>query len=304
MQNAEEKRESGERPKSADEIDIHIALKDVKHKLVIMSGKGGVGKSTVAANLAVALSMRGHTVGILDCDIHGPTIPKLLGVEGKRPVVTGAGVEPIPVAPRIKVMSIGFLLSDNDSPVIWRGPLKMMAIKQFLGEVKWGELDYLIIDLPPGTGDEPLSIAQLLPGPDGALIVTTPQDVALLSVRKSINFARALNLPVIGLIENMSGLTCPHCGKRVDVFKTGGGMRACMDLTVPFLGCIPLDPMITDTGDAGRPFVTESMSSPTAKAFEEIARKVEELVGGAQKEEGGEEGKVEGGKGSEDGPNK
>ncbi|MEM4728829.1 MAG: Mrp/NBP35 family ATP-binding protein [Thermoplasmata archaeon] len=304
MQNAEEKRERGERPKSADEIDIHIALKDVKHKLVIMSGKGGVGKSTVAANLAVALSMRGHTVGILDCDIHGPTIPKLLGVEGKRPVVTGAGVEPIPVAPRIKVMSIGFLLSDNDSPVIWRGPLKMMAIKQFLGEVKWGELDYLIIDLPPGTGDEPLSIAQLLPGPDGALIVTTPQDVALLSVRKSINFARALNLPVIGLIENMSGLTCPHCGKRVDVFKTGGGMRACMDLTVPFLGCIPLDPMITDTGDAGRPFVTESMSSPTVKAFEEIARRVEELVGGAQKEEGGEEGKVEGGKGSEDGPNK
>jgi len=279
----EERKGAGERPRSGDEIDIGIALKDVRHKLVIMSGKGGVGKSTVAANLAMALSMRGRAVGVLDCDIHGPTIPKLLGIEGVQPSVTGGGIEPVIVPPRLKVMSIGFLLSDRDTPVIWRGPLKMMAIKQFLGEVKWGELDYLIIDLPPGTGDEPLSIAQLLPKPDGALIVTTPQDVALLSVRKSINFARMLNLPVLGLIENMSGLTCPHCGKVIEVFGTGGGRRACTDLTVPFLGCIPLDPMITETGDAGKPFVLESSSSPSVRAFDEIARKVDELVGGNTK---------------------
>lgn len=273
-----------ERPRTGDDIDIGIALKDVRHKIVVLSGKGGVGKSTVASNLAMALAMRGKAVGIVDCDIHGPTIPKLLGIEGLRPSATGGGIEPILVPPRLKVMSIGFLLTDNDSPVIWRGPLKMMAIKQFLGEVKWGPLDYLIADLPPGTGDEPLSIAQLLPAPDGAIIVTTPQDVALLSVRKSINFARALNLRVLGLIENMSGFTCPHCGKTVDPFKRGGGERACLEMAVPFLGRIPLDPMITETGDEGRSFIVGSSSSPSVRAFEEIARKVEDIVGEGRRE--------------------
>ena len=261
-----------------EEIDIGERLRGVKHKLVVMSGKGGVGKSTVAANLAMALTMHGKSVGIVDCDIHGPTIPKMLGIEDRIPAMSAKGLEPVMVPPRLKVMSMGFLISNRDSPVIWRGPLKMAVIKQFLGEVNWGDLDYLIIDLPPGTGDEPLSVAQLLPAPDGAIIVTTPQDVALLSVRKSINFARALNMRVLGLIENMSGFTCPHCGKTVNIFGSGGGQKACMDLTVPLLGCIPLDPMIAETGDSGKPFVLESSDSPAVKAFDEIALKLEEIV--------------------------
>jgi len=271
---------------AVEEVDIGERLRGVKHKLVVMSGKGGVGKSTVAANLAMSLAMHGKSVGIVDCDIHGPTIPKMLGVEDRMPTMSEKGMEPVPVPPRLKLMSMGFLISNRDSPVIWRGPLKMAAIKQFLGEVNWGELDYMIIDLPPGTGDEPLSVAQLLPTPDGAIIVTTPQDVALLSVRKSINFARALKMPVLGLIENMSGFTCPHCGKTMNVFGSGGGRKACMDLTVPLLGCIPLDPVIAETGDSGKPFVLESSGSPSVKAFDEIARKVEEMV-----EKGGSGGK-------------
>ena len=261
-----------------EEIDIGERLRGVKHKLVVMSGKGGVGKSTVAANLAMALTMHGKSVGIVDCDIHGPTIPKMLGIEDRIPAMSAKGLEPVMVPPRLKVMSMGFLISNRDSPVIWRGPLKMAVIKQFLGEVNWGDLDYLIIDLPPGTGDEPISVAQLLPAPDGAIIVTTPQDVALLSVRKSINFARALNMRVLGLIENMSGFTCPHCGKTMNIFGSGGGQKACMDLTVPLLGCIPLDPMIAETGDSGKPFVLESSDSPAVKAFDEIALKLEEIV--------------------------
>lgn len=253
-------------------------LEHIKHKIIVMSGKGGVGKSTVAANLAISFSMHGAEVGLLDCDIHGPSIPKMLGVENEKPPTTGPGICPVIVPPHLKVMSMGFLLTDKDSPIIWRGPLKMGAIKQFLEEVQWGNLDYLIIDLPPGTGDEPLSIAQLLPKPDGVVIVTTPQDVALLSVRKSINFARALNMPIIGLIENMSGFTCPHCSKNVDIFKTGGGFKACLDLSVPFLGKIPIDPIITETGDNGKPFVLESKDSPSKKSFEEITRNVIHFV--------------------------
>jgi Mrp family chromosome partitioning ATPase len=281
MQKAEKRQGKGQmksKEEAPEEIDIGERLRGVKHKLVVMSGKGGVGKSTVAANLAMALTMHGKSVGIVDCDIHGPTIPKMLGIEDRIPAMSAKGLEPVMVPPRLKVMSMGFLISNRDSPVIWRGPLKMAVIKQFLGEVNWGDLDYLIIDLPPGTGDEPLSVAQLLPAPDGAIIVTTPQDVALLSVRKSINFARALNMRVLGLIENMSGFTCPHCGKTMNIFGSGGGQKACMDLTVPLLGCIPLDPMIAETGDSGKPFVLESSDSPAVKAFDEIALKLEEIV--------------------------
>ena len=253
-------------------------LKDVKHKIVVMSGKGGVGKSTVATNLAFSLSMHGAEVGLIDCDIHGPSIPKMLGIENERPCASDSGLCPIIVPPHLKVMSMGFLLSDRDSPVIWRGPLKMGAIKQFLEEVSWGNLDYFIIDLPPGTGDEPLSIAQLIPNPDGAVIVTTPQDVALLSVRKSINFARALKMPIIGLIENMSGFVCPHCLKNIDIFKTGGGFKACMDLSVSFLGKVPIDPAIAETGDSGKPFVLEYSQSKSTKSFEEIVKKIDDFV--------------------------
>jgi len=262
--------------KTNEKVKIVNNLEYVKHKIVVMSGKGGVGKSTVAANLALALSMNGAEVGLLDVDIHGPTIPKMLGIENERPYPTDSGISPVIVPPHLRVMSIGFFLSDKDSPVIWRGPLKMGAIKQFLEDVYWGNLDYLIIDLPPGTGDEPLSIAQLIPKTDGALIVTTPQDVALLSVRKS---TRALNMPIIGLIENMSGFVCPHCSKNIDIFKSGGGFKACLDMRIPFLGKIPINPTITETGDNGKPFVLEYRETQVTKAFEEIIRKIVEFVG-------------------------
>ena len=196
-----------------DETKVTENLKKIKHKLLILSGKGGVGKSTVSANLAVALSNNGYRVGILDIDIHGPSIPKMLGIEDKKPLSSQHGFNPVIYSPNLKVMSMGFLLQNKDSPVIWRGPMKMTAIKQLIGDFNWGNLDFLIVDIPPGTGDEPLSITQIIPNCDGAIIVTTPQDVALVSVRKSINFVKKMQIPIIGIIENMSGFTCPSCGK-------------------------------------------------------------------------------------------
>ena len=264
--------------KDNNEMKIAHNLGKIKHKIIVLSGKGGVGKSTVSVNLAFALSEKKYVVGLMDCDIHGPSIPKILGVEKKRPTSAPTGFNPIMVTPNLKVMSIGFLLSDTDSPVIWRGPMKMGAIKQFIGDVDWGDLDYLVIDLPPGTGDEPLSIAQLIPQSDGAVIVTTPQDLALVSVRKSINFVKKMNIPVIGIVENMSGFTCPHCHKEIDIFKTGGGLKASMDLQVPFLGKVPLDPNIVLTGDTGEPFLIKNASSDAAKAFMNIVEKIEKIV--------------------------
>jgi ATP-binding protein involved in chromosome partitioning len=261
-----------------DNLKVMENLQKIRHKIVIMSGKGGVGKSTVATNLAFSLSMNGADVGLLDVDIHGPNIPKMLGIEDERITGDGRGIFPIEVPPRLKVMSMGFLLSSKDTPVIWRGPVKMGAIRQFLGEVHWGDLDYLIIDLPPGTGDEPLSIAQLIPNSSGAIIVTTPQDVALLDSRKAVQFARTLNMPVIGIIENMSGMVCPHCGKSIDLFKSGGGHRAALELQVPFLGKVPIDPKIVETGDSGKPFVLEYSKSDSANVFREIVDKIEKFV--------------------------
>ena len=254
-------------------------LKDVKHKIIILSGKGGVGKSTVAANLAFSLGSHGAQVGLIDADMHGPSIPKMLGIENER--LAGGDdnkIMPVAISPNIKVVSMAFLIADKDMPVIWRGPLKMHAIRQFLEDVQWGSLDYLIIDLPPGTGDEPLSIAQLIPDSDGAIIVTTPQDVALLSVRKSINFVKTLKLPVIGIIENMSGFICPYCNKKIDIFGTGGGLRASSDFNVPFLGKIPIAPEIVETGDSGKPFVLEHRGSSSTKAFEEIVEKIKKIL--------------------------
>jgi len=264
--------------KTYDQTKITKNLDKIKHKIVVLSGKGGVGKSTVSANLAFALSKKGYTVGLLDSDLHGPSIPKILGIEDKKPQPTQDGITPVLVSPKLKVMSMAFLLQDKDSPVIWRGPLKMAAIKQFIGEFNWGDLDYLIIDLPPGTGDEPLSIAQLIPKSDGAIIVTTPQDLALVSVRKSINFVKKMNMPVVGIIENMSGFRCPHCDKEIDIFKTGGGLKASMDFQVPFLGKVPIDPKIVLTGDSGEPFLFKNASTDAGKAFKKIVKKIEEIV--------------------------
>jgi ATP-binding protein involved in chromosome partitioning len=252
----------------------------VRHKIAVMSGKGGVGKSTVAANLSLSLQSKGQRVGLLDADIHGPTIPKMLGIENVKLGVMDGGIAPAVVPSGLKVVSMGFLLQDRDTPVIWRGPMKMGAISQFLGEVAWGELDFLVVDLPPGTGDEPLSIAQLIPAMDGSLIVTTPQEVALTSVRKCINFSKTLGIPVLGIIENMSGFVCPHCGKKIEVFGSGGGEAAAKELSVPFLGRIPLEPEIVRSGESGTPFVLNEEKSPSVVAeFDSIVSKLAEGMG-------------------------
>jgi Mrp family chromosome partitioning ATPase len=263
--------------KEAQDRRVKDNLAKIKNIIVVMSGKGGVGKSTVATNLAFSLSQHGYEVGIMDVDINGPDIAKMLGIEDERLEPVDGGIAPVLVPPHLKVVSMAFLLKDRDTPVIWRGPLKMSAINQFIGDVKWGDLDYLIIDLPPGTGDEPLSIAQLIPG-GYALIVTTPQDVALLDSRKAVNFAKTLNMPILGILENMSGLTCPHCNKEIELFKTGGGSKAATDLQVPFLGSIPIDPKIVETGDSGQPFILKHSKSISAKKFNDVIQKVENIV--------------------------
>ena len=217
-------------------------LGKVKNIIVVMSGKGGVGKSTVSAALAAGLAVRGNHVGLADCDMHGPSIPMIFGLDGAEPDVENEQLVPVSPIPNLKIISIGFLLPDNDQPVIWRGPAKMGAIKQFFEDVAWGDLDYLIVDLPPGTGDEPLSVIQQVPGIDGAIIVTIPQDVALSSVRKSLTFLNKMNVHPIGIIDNMDGLVCPHCQETIDVFGSSGVEKAAADFGVPVLAKLPLDP--------------------------------------------------------------
>lgn len=252
-------------------------MEKIRHKLVVMSGKGGVGKTTVAANLAVALG-KTRRVGLVDVDITGPDVPKILGIEDVRLTAEGDLINPAIAYNDVKAVSMAYFSVDRDQAVIWRGPLKMKAINQMLGDVAWGELEYILIDLPPGTSDEPLSIAQNLPDADGAIVVTTPQDVALLDVRKAISFAKTLNMPVIGIVENMSGYTCPECGHRDDIFKVGGGEAAAKDLGIPFLGRIPLDGEVVRGGDAGKPFVLAHPESATAKAFNQIVDRIVAIV--------------------------
>ena len=260
-------------PDSLDEFLEHQALQErlrrIRRKILVLSGKGGVGKSTVAANLAVALVLAGRKVGLLDVDIHGPSIPRLLKLDAAALQMQDGAIRPVEVA-GLKVMSIAFLLRHRDAAVIWRGPMKMGVIKQFLKDVDWGDLDCLVIDSPPGTGDEPLSVAQLAAPVDGAVIVPTPQDVAIADVRKSITFCRQLNLPVLGVVENMSGFVCPGCGTVTEIFKTGGGERMAADMGVPFLGRIPLDPAVGEACDAGQIFVYHHSGTETAKAFERV----------------------------------
>jgi ATP-binding protein involved in chromosome partitioning len=252
----------------------------IKHKIAVISGKGGVGKSTVTVNLAMAFAMHGYgPVGILDADIHGPSIPKILGLRGQRLQALPAGIIFPVIGPLgMKVVSMDFLLPNGDSPVVWRGPLKMRAIQQFLSDIMWGDLDVLLVDLPPGTGDEPLSIMQLIPDMDGVIIVTIPSEVSQVVVRKAVTFAKELSVPVIGIIENMSGFVCPKCGAKVDIFKTGGGRRIAEDMGVPFLGDIPIDPQICADSDDGKPFIVEHPGSPASKAFMDIVRRIEEYL--------------------------
>jgi len=246
----------------------------IRHKIIVMSGKGGVGKTTVSVNLAYALARAGKKTGLLDIDLHGPNAAKMLGLEGRMLSSSGSEIEPLEALHGLKVISMALILESPDEPVIWRGPLKTGAIRQFLGDVRWGELDYLIIDSPPGTGDELISVCQAITGLDGGVIVTTPQEVAILDSTKSAMFAKKLDMPVIGIIENMSGFICPHCKKEIDLFGTGGGEKASRTLKVPFLGRIPVAPGIVQGGDSGEPFILAKKPEETAAIMNEIAVKI------------------------------
>jgi len=239
---------------------------EIKYKYLVLSGKGGVGKSSIAVNLAAWLVRQGRRVGLLDVDIHGPSVPKLLGLEGTRLQAVDEKIQPVLYAGALKVMSIGLMLPNASEAVIWRGPMKHKMIEQFVAGVAWGELDYLVVDCPPGTGDEALSTVQVLGSIDGVVIVTTPQDVAVTDVRKCVTFCKQLSLPVLGIVENMSGFVCPHCQKRTDIFPGVGGEWLAQDSGVRFLGRIPLDPSMARACDAGRPFIDFDEESPTAQA--------------------------------------
>ncbi len=261
-----------------EQTKLQNALGNIEHIIIVMSGKGGVGKSTVSSNLAAALAMQGKDVGVMDVDITGPNIPKMFGVESQPIRAENDMLIPVMVPPSIKIMSMAFLLPSPDSPVMWRGPVKMGAIKQFIEDVSWGHLDYLVVDMPPGTGDEALSIVQLMPKADGMVIVTTPQDVALLDSRKSLAFGAETKIPIIGIVENMSGFVCPCCGTVTDIFKSGGGEKAAKELSVQFLGRVPIEPAVADSGDSGLPVVLKYPESASAKAFGEIIGKIVKTV--------------------------
>lgn len=266
--------------KKVEDKDAKLKQKmgKIKHKLVVMSGKGGVGKSTVAANLAASLAMKGFQVGLLDIDVHGPSIPRLLSLSDKRPHIEKDYIEPVPWGKNLWVMSLGFLLPDNKEAVIWRGPVKMGLIRQFLQDVAWGDLDYLIVDCPPGTGDEPLSALQLIGGDARAIIVTTPQAVAIDDVRRSVTFCGEMGTPVLGILENMSGYSCPKCHEHLDIFNTGGGRDLASEMGVGFLGSIPIDPEIVRSGDEGYIYVKTHPESPAALGMLSLAENISTIM--------------------------
>jgi Mrp family chromosome partitioning ATPase len=256
-----------------DRLRLQERLARIRHKVIVVSGKGGVGKSTVAVNLAVALNLAGRRTGLLDVDIHGPSVPTMLGLEGKAIRGTDEGLIPVD-ADGLGVISIGFLLESPDDAVIWRGPRKISAVRQFLRDVAWGDLDFLIIDSPPGTGDEPLSVCQLIGAVDGAIVVTTPQKVASVDVRKSITFCRQLGVPVLGIVENMSGFACPKCGEVTPILRSGGGKDIAEDMHVPFLGTLPIAPEIVAACDEGQAFILRHATSAAARDFQGVVEAV------------------------------
>lgn len=262
------------------DLKLKNRMSSVKHKIMVLSGKGGVGKSSVAVNLAVALSMDGFDVGLLDIDFHGPSVPTMLGLQKKTLATDATGVIPAEIH-GMKVVSISLLLPQNkEDAIIWRGPMKAGVLKQLLEDVHWGDLDYLIMDFPPGTGDEALTACQLVNDADGGIIVTTPQEVSLSDCRRCISFCRQLELPVLGVLENMSGFVCPDCEKVIDPFGSGGGEKMAEQASVPFLGRIPLDPDLTAACDSGKPFIYHSHDKPAARAF---SRAVASLIEQTQK---------------------
>jgi len=270
--------ESREKEYLEQEKRLKEKMSKIKHTLIVMSGKGGVGKTTVAVNLAYALSIAGKKVGILDVDLHGPNIAKMLGIEKQAICIHEFGIEPVEVSKNLQAVSIALAGYDPDQPMIWRGPMKAKVIMQFLADVNWGELDYLIIDSPPGTGDEHLSTCQLIPNVSGIIIVTTPQDVAILDARKSVLFAKEIKIPVVGIIENMSGFICPHCHTEIDIFKKGGGEKAAEELKVLFLGRVPFQLEFVEYADKGTPFVSFKEKSKSAEAFMGIVDKIKEFI--------------------------
>jgi Mrp family chromosome partitioning ATPase len=266
----------GSDPNEQEDRRLRERMARIRRRLVVVSGKGGVGKSTAAANLAVALSSHGHRVGLLDVDIHGPSIPMILGCEGISLSSDGESILPAAVRDRLTLMSIAFLIGNKTDAVIWRGPMKFKVIQQFLGEVAWGDLDYLVVDCPPGTGDEPLSVAQLIGRPAAAVVVTTPQDLAVADVRRCLNFCQKADLAIAGVLENMSGYVCPQCGIYTDLFGKGGGERLAEEMSVPFLGRIPIDPRIVGCGDAGTCLLDAYPESPAAQSYLALAVRLHE----------------------------
>lgn len=259
-------------PKLKEKIEL------IKDTIVVMSNKGGVGKSTVAVNIAVGLVKRNYSVGLLDADLHGPSVFKMLGLEGEKIFMLENQIMPLEPMDNLKVISMSGLIESSESPLIWRGPMKIKVIEQLLADVEWGELDFLIVDLPPGTGDEPLSIMQFIPSISGTVIVTTPQGIATLDARKAVNFSRKLNTPIIGIVENMSSMICPHCKENIDIFKKSGGKNIALDMNVPFLGELGFDPQIVEAADNGETLLDLDCSNIVAEQMNEILTNILEYI--------------------------
>ncbi|MGD8293861.1 MAG: Mrp/NBP35 family ATP-binding protein [Desulfobacterales bacterium] len=262
---------------SEQDAAVNQSLGKIKNKILVMSGKGGVGKTSTSVNLSIALAEKGYNVGVMDVDLHGPDVPRMLGLEGAPQVNENKKLSPISYSETLKAISIESFTPNKDDAIIWRGPLKFSAIKQFIGDIDWGDLDFLIIDAPPGTGDEPLTVAQTIADAK-AIIVTTPQEVALADVRKSINFCKTVKLEIFGLIENMSGFSCPHCNEMIELFGSGGGEKTAGQMGIRFLGKIPFDPKVVACSDAGVCYQTSHSESAVTKAFVAVAEKMSKLI--------------------------
>lgn len=277
LQNSMPKQPDPKAQQDARDAAVGQALGRIKHKILVMSGKGGVGKTSTSVNLSVALAQKGHRVGLMDVDLHGPDVPRMLGLDKMPDMSANGKLNPVKYSDNLSVISIESLTPGKDDAIIWRGPVKYSAIQQFIGDVDWGDLDFLVIDAPPGTGDEPLTVAQTITDAK-AVVVTTPQEISLADVRKSINFCKTVKMDIFGIIENMSGFSCPHCGEVIDPFGTGGGEKTAVATGVNFLGRIPFDPSVVACGDAGTAIQTTHPDSPVAKAFDGVAQKLSELI--------------------------
>jgi Mrp family chromosome partitioning ATPase len=260
-----------QKEQAAKDAAVKKSLDRIKNKIIVMSGKGGVGKTSTSVNLSIALAGSGHQVGIMDVDLHGPDVPRMLGINGVPALNQNNKLSPLRYSDNLSAISIESFTPGKDDAIIWRGPLKYSAIRQFIGDVEWGDLDFLVIDSPPGTGDEPLTVAQTISDAK-AIIVTTPQEVALADVRKSINFCKMVKMEIFGMIENMSGLNCPHCGEPIDLFGAGGGERTAKEMGIRFLGRIPFDPNVVACGDSGACYQKVHHNSAVTKAFTDVAQ--------------------------------